>query len=280
MNTCNKYGSRNKWAHLKTFCAGIEVVPTLEAMQEMIAFYHDKNIDMLKLNCKLPIMANNCSHKLTDAEFHPFTVVDKTYWKKNRIDVVGGPPFVFTRKAVVDETFILRSTNICKSFVGTDASQLYPYSMCQPMHIGLYTRWDIDSETIRFTPRQNKIRSFANMVMSYFQRTRPVGKIESFYTTGRQKKIDRFSVDGSCSHCNTVFGAMGCFYHLWPCQELRPSLTEEDIKRGSRKTELDELRRGYIQEKGFTDIEMWDCEWWRLYKTTTNVKIPIRENFP
>ena len=43
---------------------------------------------------------------------------------------------------------------------------------------------------------------------------------------------------------------------------------------------LDELRRGYIQEKDFTVIEMWECEWWRLYKTTTNVKLYIRENFP
>ena len=56
--------------------------------------------------------------------------------------------------------------------------------------------------------------------MSYFQRTRPDCKIESFYTTSRQKKIDRFSVDGFCSHCNTLFEAMGCFYHFCPCQEL------------------------------------------------------------
>ena len=72
---------------------------------------------------------------------------------------------------------------------------------------------------------------------------------------------------------------MCCFYHFCPCQELRPSLTEEDIKRGSRNRELDELRRGYIQEKGSTVIEKWECEWWRLYKTTTNVKLHLRENF-
>ena len=34
-----------------------DVVPTLEAMQKMIAFYHDKNIDMLKLGCTLPKLA-------------------------------------------------------------------------------------------------------------------------------------------------------------------------------------------------------------------------------
>ena len=31
-----------------------DVVPSLEPMQKMIAFYHDKNIDMLKLGCSLP----------------------------------------------------------------------------------------------------------------------------------------------------------------------------------------------------------------------------------
>ena len=183
----------------------------------------------------------------------------RTFWRKIREDVVGGPSIVFTCKAVVDETSIRKSANICKPIVGIDASQLYPYSMCQHVPTGLYTRWDLDSETSKFTPRQNKTRSFWNMVMSYFRRTRPECENESFFTTGRQKKVDCFSVDGVCSHCNTVFEAMGCFYHFCPCQELRPSLTEEDIQRGSKKGELDALRRHYIQEKSFKVIETWEC---------------------
>ena len=151
--------------------------------------------------------------------------------------------------------------------------------MCQPMHTGLNTRCDCDSKTSRFTPRQNKTRRFENMVISYFQRTRPYCKIESFYTTGRQKKIDSISVDGFCFHCNTVFGAMVCFYHSCPCQQLRPSLTEEDIQRGSKKREFDALRRHYIQEKGFKINERWECEWWRLYKTNNTVKQHVQEHF-
>ena len=116
--------------------------------------------------------------------------------KKIREDIVGGPSTVFTSKAVVDETFILKSSNLCKSIVGIDASQLYPYSMCQPMPTGLYTRWEYDCETKRFTARHNKSRSFETMVKSYFQQSRPECKIASNVTTGRQKKIDCFSVDG------------------------------------------------------------------------------------
>ena len=117
------------------------------------------------------------------------------------------------------------------------------------------------------------------MLMSYFQRKRPEYEIESFVATGRQKKTDCFSVDGFCSHCNTVFEAVDSFYHFCPCQELRPSLTEEDIQRGSKKRELNALRRHYIQEKGFKVIEMRECEWWRLYKTTNAGKQHIRKHF-
>ena len=77
------------------------------------------------------------------------------------------------------------------------------------------------------------------MVMSFFQRQRLDFKIESFYTTGTQKTIDCFNVNGFCAHCNTVFEAMGCFYHYCPYQEPRPSLTEEDIERGNKKREMD-----------------------------------------
>ena len=142
-----------------------DVVPTLEAMEKITAFYHDKDIDMLQLGCTLPNLAKICLHKYTDAKFYPFTEGDKDLLEKIREDVVGGPSIVFTRKAVVDETIIRKSTNLCKSIVGIDASQLYPYSMCQTMPTGLYTRWNFDLETSGLIPRQNKTRSFENMVL-------------------------------------------------------------------------------------------------------------------
>ena len=226
-----------------------DVVPTLEAMQKMIEFYHNKRIDTLKLGCTLPNLANICLHKSTDSKFYPFTESDKVLLEKIREDMVGGPSIVFTRKAVVGETFMSKSSNLCKSIVGIVASQLYPYSMCQPMPTGLYRRWEYDSETKRFTARQNKSRSFENMVLSYFQQSRPDCKVENNVTTGRQKKIDCFSVDGICYHCNTVFEAMGCYYHYCPCQEARPPLTDTDIERGVKKRQQDEMRRDYINKR-------------------------------
>ena len=58
------------------------VVPTLEAMQKILAFYHKKRIDMLKLGCILPNLAKIWLHKSTSAIFYPITETIKTCCKK------------------------------------------------------------------------------------------------------------------------------------------------------------------------------------------------------
>ena len=91
-------------------------VPILEPMQKMVAFYHDKDIDMLKLGCTLPNLAKICLQNSTHAKFYPLTEEDKGLLENIREDVVGGPYIVFTRIAVVDETFfpkVYKPMHIC-----------------------------------------------------------------------------------------------------------------------------------------------------------------------
>ena len=72
---------------------------------------------------------------------------------------------------------------------------------------------------------------------------------------------------------------MGCFYLYCPCQEARHALTEERIQRG-KKTEMDEIRKQYIEEQSNTVVEMQECEWWKLYKTDVSFKEQLRESIP
>ena len=116
-----------------------DVVLTLETVRKVIEFYHNKGIDMPKLGSTLPNLANICLPKSILSKFYPSTESDKDLLEKIREDMVGGPSIVFTPKARVDETLIRKSSNLCKSIVGIDARQLYPYSMCQPMPTGLHT---------------------------------------------------------------------------------------------------------------------------------------------
>ena len=73
---------------------------------------------------------------------------------------------------------------------------------------------------------------------------------------------------------------MGFYFHFCPCQEARPSIIDDDIKRGTKKREMDELRKNYIREKGDTIEEMWECSWWDQFKNNVEVKNHVRTHFP
>ena len=148
---------------IKDFLRGYnirETVPTLEAMQKMVIFSDNKGFDMLKFACSLPNLANICLHCATNANFYPFTESHKDFLLKVWEYLVAGPSIVFTRQVVVDETHIRKSTNVCKSIVRIDASQLYPDSMCQSMPTGFCKRYEFDADLQRLKPQQNKSRSF------------------------------------------------------------------------------------------------------------------------
>ena len=132
-----------------------DVVPPLESMQKMIQFYHNKAIDMLKLGCTLSNLGNICPHKSTNYKFYPICESDEEWCEKFREDMTGRPSTVFARKALTDETFIRNSSNICRSIVEINASQLYPFSICQDMPTGLYTRWEFDADMQKFKARRN-----------------------------------------------------------------------------------------------------------------------------
>ena len=47
-----------------------------------------------------------------------------------------------------------------------------------------------------------------------------------------------------------------------------------------KKRQHDEISKDYIQQKGYQIVEVWECEWWSLYKTDASVESHLRENFP
>ena len=101
-----------------------DVVPTLEAIQKLITFYHGKDIDLLEVGCALPNLVKVCKHNFTDAKSYPLTEADKDLNRKVREVVVGVTFIIFKRTAGVDETFFRKPTNRCKSIVRIDAGPI------------------------------------------------------------------------------------------------------------------------------------------------------------
>ena len=137
-------------------------VPTLKTMRRMKDFHHNEGTDVLKLGCALPNLPKVCLHRATTNYWRELV---KTWLVVHLLYLHG--------KAVVNDTFVRDSTNLCKSIVGIGASQLYPFSMCQSMPTGLYARWELESEPGKLKLRQNKTRIFEKMAMSHFQRVKP-----------------------------------------------------------------------------------------------------------
>ena len=91
----------------------------------MIEFYQRNRIDMLKLGCTSPNLANICLHRSTNIRFYSFPEGDKNLLEKMEA-MVGGPSIVFTRKAVVGQTRMRSSSNTCKSIEGIDGKSYIP----------------------------------------------------------------------------------------------------------------------------------------------------------
>ena len=147
----------------------------------------------------------------------------------------------------------------------------------QEMPTAQCTRWEPNSESGLFKS-QNKTRRFESMVISYFQRVRTQCKVKRFYTMSTQKNVNASNVDSSCGQWNNVFDVMECYYHYCPFQEARPFLTEEKF-REALKRGLHELRKQYQQDRGYSFNGLYECHWWKMYKTDRTVEQHLRKSF-
>ena len=220
-----------------------DVVPTLEAMQKMIAFYHDKDIDMLKLGCTLRKPANVCLHKPTDAKFYPFVEGDKDLLEKNREMLLVAHLSSLHAKQLLMKHLFQNLQKYANLLLELMPANYIPTRCVNPcllafIRVGISIQRWVDL-------RLNKTRPEVLKIWSYpisNEQDQNVKLKASLQQADRRKLTDSVLV-GFFSRCNTMSEAMVWFYYFCPCEELRPSFTEDDLQRGSKKRELNALRR-------------------------------------
>ena len=168
-------------------------------MQKVIAFYHDKDIDMLKLGVLYqtwPTFAY--TNLLMQYSIHSRKAI-KSFWKKfEKMLLVVHLSFINAKLLLMKLSFENLQTyaNLLLGLMPANYIPTRCVNPCPPVFIRVGT------------PIQKR-------VVSHLDKTRPAAlktwscpisneqecEIESFFTTGRQKKIDCFSVDGFCYHC-------------------------------------------------------------------------------
>ena len=117
-----------------------DVVPGLEALEKMRAFYSDKGIDILKDAVSIPgvslhYLLRGCVERGADL-YSPC----KEAYEMLKAAVVGGPSLVFTREHEVGVTKIrshrIAEPRFCKNIVGYDANALYLSTLLRDMPCG------------------------------------------------------------------------------------------------------------------------------------------------
>ena len=191
----------------------------------------------------------------------------------------GGPST--TRKAVVDQKYLRNSENICKSIVGIDASQFYPSQCVKKCPLGI----TLDGSLIQ-TLRSIKLGNInrGNMrTWLYLAYNLSVLKSLLKVTTQlelRKRLIVLMQTDFVLTLKLYLKQWVVTFTFVHFRKFERSSISEEETQRGLKKQEYDELRRDYLQNKGYKFVEIWECNWWETLKGDESVKTHVRNDFP
>ena len=167
IDTCNKYGSKNKWARSKTFyaCIAIKILYQLgKQCKKWLLLYHGKNIVMLKLDCTLPNVTNIFPYKFLD---YPITEVDESFWRNfKKMLLVVHVSFLHVKQSLTKIPFGNRKTSADLLFglMLTNYNNFWCVNPWRPMNIsvGILLQKPIDPTFVKTRPRALKIGSYSS----------------------------------------------------------------------------------------------------------------------
>ena len=165
-----------------------DVAQTFERMQHIVTFDSKNENDILGPRCTLLKLRNGGSYKTTVTIIRLLTSNNKDLLEKVPEGVVFGLINFFTRRVFLYETLVRYSSIKCKVVVWLESSPFHTFSNCHAKPIGLYRRWDFESEAGKGKPYQRNRKILEGMVILYFQRVRPQYKAENLTQRAQRKK--------------------------------------------------------------------------------------------
>jgi G:T-mismatch repair DNA endonuclease (very short patch repair protein) len=108
--------------------------------------------------------------------------------------------------------------------------------------------------------------------LGYLQHIRPECKIECLFNVGRQARLGPYQVDGYCRHCKTAVEVMGCFYHYCEFLRNKGKFSNIDQDKIEKKRAFDAEKKQFLEISGHTVIQIWECQWKELLKTSEPIK--------
>ena len=168
-----------------------------------------------------------------------------------------------------------KEAKMCEKIVGYNANALYLWAIMQNMPTGSFTR--------RREETGFKRESSSKMATEWLERkTRKGGIHIRHQMNDTEKRIGerRLPVDGIHSPSQTVFQFHGCWWHGHDCHLTKGKEINEKRKRPMKEL-LKETKANskYIRDQGYELVEMWECDWRRLKKTSSQVQQFLNTKF-
>ena len=270
---CQQVWEENEMSTFKDFLVwynNLDVVPFLEAVEKMSAFWQERKIDMFKDGVSVPGLTLKYLFSYLSPQTY-FSLCDKAnsdLYHLIRDNNTGGPSIIFHRYHEASKTKIReaekgQTAKLCEKIVGYDANALYLWALMQNMPTGSYTR--------RMAENEFKPKGSIRMAIEWLEW---VAHKEGIYIrhqlNNTEKRIGgrKLPVDGFHVQTQTVYQFHGCYWHGHDCSLNRGK--EFNDKRKKPMAELLEETRAnteYIKSKGCRVVEMWECEWRDMKKT-------------
>ena len=275
---CQQVWEENQMITVKDFLVwynNLDVLPFLEAVEKMSAFWQERKMDMFKDGISVPGLTLKYLFSFLDEQtyFSLFDQGNSDLYHLIKDNNTGGPSIIFHRyheagKTKLREAEKGEAAKLCQKIVGYDANALYLWAIMQDMPTGSYTR--------RLVEDNFKPKSSIKMAIEWVEWVAHKERIHIRHQLNNtEKRIGdrKLPVDGFNAQTQTVYQFHGCFWHGHDCSLNRGK--EMNDKRKKPMVELLEETRAhteYIRSKGFTVVEMWECEWRQLKRTNRELQ--------
>ena len=147
--------------------------------------------------------------------------------------------------------------------MGYDANALYLWALIQDMPTGSYTRRMVENE---FKPK-GSIR-MAIEWLEWVARKERIHILHQLNNTEKRIGDHKLPEDGFHVQTQTVYQFHGFYLHGHDCAlNCGKEFNERRNKPMAELLEQTRANTGYIRSKGYSVVEMWECEWRDMKKT-------------
>lgn len=239
----------------------IDVEYFVGAVENMLQYYFEENVDLFKTTISLPNYARRLVFSSVDVPFPLFDRKDSDLYKIYRASSAGGPSIVFNRHACKDKTFIRNNpAKPVKSIIGWDMNNMYGYAIAQDMPTSIYIQYHAETG-FRSEPCTRYMDQY--FWLDHVSEKENIKITHKMNNEMKEVRIANLYCDGFSIDSNnkiTVYEYDSNRYHF--CCPHCPTILSENEKTRNfqlRAKNRTISKKEYLQSLGITVVTMHEC---------------------